>query len=255
MFSVTILTKNSSKYLHNVLRSLEHFPEVIVLDTGSTDTTCDIATMYKNVRLFHRPFTGFGPTHNVASSLATYDWILSLDSDEIMTQALEKEILSLALDESAVYTIPRNNYYRNKLIRGCGWYPDRVKRLYNRKKTQFSDALVHEAVEVLPGMRKVDLRHGVDHFPYDTVHDFLKKLDSYSSLYATQMAGRKYPSFFGALSHAFWAFFRSYILKRGWLLGREGMEISLYNANASLYKYLKLIEKNEALLETQDLSN
>ncbi|MGR3952120.1 MAG: glycosyltransferase family 2 protein [Chlamydia sp.] len=245
MFSVTILTKNSAKYLPKVLDSLTLFPEVILLDTGSVDETCSIGESYKNVKIFHRPFVGFGETHNIASSLATYDWIFSIDSDEVVTQELAKEIISLALDESAVYTIPRNNYYRGKLIKGCGWYPDRVKRLYNRKRTSFSKALVHETVEVQIDMRRIELRYGVDHYPYDTVRDFLKKLDSYSSLYASQMEGKSYPTFCTTLLHTFWAFFRNYLLRRGWLLGREGFEISVYNAVSTFYKYLKLIEKNE----------
>ncbi len=246
MISITILTKNSEKYLRQVLDSLESFPEVVILDTGSSDSTKDIALSYKNVRLHTSPFTGFGPTHNIASSLATYDWILSMDSDEIMSEELKKEIEALALDETAVYTIPRKNIYRGKHIKGCGWHPDRVKRLYNRTKTKFSDALVHESV-LTEGMRVIDLKHPLIHFPYDSIQSFLKKLDSYSTLYAEQYAGKKSISFISALSHTIWAFLRSYILKNGWLLGREGLEISIYNANAAFYKYLKLIEKNEEL--------
>lgn len=245
MFSVTILTKNSMKHLGKVLDSLRDFPEVIVLDTGSSDKTIDIANSYANVRLFSRSFEGFGPTHNIASSLASYDWILSIDSDEIMTPELQKELFSLPLDENAVYSFSRKNYYRNKWIKGCGWHPDRVRRLYNRKKTSFTQALVHETIEVTESMRDYFLHESVLHFPYDSIHDFLKKLDSYSTLYAEQMAGKKKISFIHACSHAFWAFFRSYFLKNGWLLGREGFEISLYNMNATFYKYLKLIERNK----------
>lgn len=243
MISVTILTKNSQKYLKEVLTALQHFDEVLICDTGSKDQTLEIASQFPNVTVFERPFTGFGPTHNVATSLAKHDWILSVDSDEIVTPALAEEIHALSLTRGCVYSFPRHNEYRGKWIRWCGWHPDRQIRLYNRLETHFSDAQVHEAVEV-GNLKNIHLQSPLRHYSYANVNDFLEKMQTYSSLFALQNKGKKSSSLFKAIGHGLYSFFKSYILKRGFLGGAEGFEISVYNANTAFYKYLKLAEAN-----------
>lgn len=244
MISVTVLTKNSRQHIHKVLSALQLFPEIIVYDTGSTDDTMTIASQFPNVTLKCAPFEGFGPTHNKASQCAKYDWILSVDSDEVMTPELATEILQLTLQDHYVYSFPRNNYYRGKWIRWCGWYPDRQVRLYNRTQTCFSDAQVHEAINVI-GEKHIRLRHAVHHYPYATAADFLSKMQSYSTLFAQQNHGKRKSSLSKAIGHALFAFIKSYLIKRGFLGGSEGFEISLYNANTAFYKYVKLAEKNK----------
>jgi glycosyltransferase involved in cell wall biosynthesis len=241
--SVTVLTKNSEKYLENVLKSLEGFSEIVVYDTGSSDSTLAIAKRFPNVSLFERPFEGFGLTHNKASDLAKYDWILSIDSDEVVTPEMRVEIAQLILDENCVYSFPRNNYYNNKWIRWCGWYPDRQIRLYHRRKTRFTEAQVHESI-LADQMKHVSLKSSLIHYSYDSVADFLSKMQSYSDLFAKQYQGKKSSSVFKAICHGLFAFIKSYFLKKGFLGGREGFEISFYNANTALYKYLKLLEAN-----------
>jgi glycosyltransferase involved in cell wall biosynthesis len=242
--SVTILTKNSKKYLPEVLQSLQMFPEILIYDTGSTDETLEIAVKFPNVTIHKGKLDGFGPTHNIASSLAKNDWILSIDSDEIVTSKMAEEIAALTLNPQAVYSFPRDNYYNGKHIRWCGWYPDRQMRLYNRKQTRFTDAQVHEAI-ITDGMEKISLKEPFIHYSYDTVSDFLSKMQSYSDLFAKQNVGKKPSSVSKAVLHGVFAFFKSYVLKRGFLGGREGFEISVYNANTAFYKYLKLLELQE----------
>lgn len=241
MITVTILTKNSERYLAQVLRPLQPFPEVIILDTGSTDNTLEIARSFPNVIVHESLFEGFGPTHNIASSLAKYDWILSLDSDEVMTDSLQQEILALPLDPHCVYSLWRKNYYRGRHIRGCGWFPDRVVRLYHRSATRFCNALVHESV-ITTGLKVTPLVFPVIHYPYDSISSFLKKMDTYTDLYADQKEGKK-ASLFTALGHGLFAFFKSYFLQRGFLLGAEGFEVAWYSMNCSFYKYAKLAER------------
>lgn len=243
MISVTIIAKNAERHLAKVLEALARFDEVLVLDTGSTDRTMEIAQSFSNVRLHRNPFIGFGPSHNLATSLAKHDWILSLDSDEIASTEFVDEVFALNLQEQDVYTISRHNYYNGKFIKGCGWYPDCPVRLYNRKKTAFSDALVHEAVKT-EGMRKRALKSPVYHYPYNSISDFLSKMQSYSTLFAEQNKGKKTSSLTKAISHGSFAFFKSYILKGGLFLGREGFIISLYNGHTAYYKYLKLLDLN-----------
>lgn len=245
MISVTILTKNNQRTLPQVLEALKRFEEVLIYDTGSLDKTLEIAKSFPNVSLYQGEFQGFGNTHNVASSLAKFDWILSIDSDEIATLELVEEIHNLLLDPGSVYSFWRKNFYRGKWIRWCGWYPDRVIRLYQRKRTKFSDCFVHERV-ISEGMKKISLSSQVLHEPYLGPEDFLSKMQSYSNLFAEQNRGKKKSSFSKALGHGAYTFFKSYFLKRGILGGREGFEISFYNAASAYYKYLKLDEANRS---------
>jgi glycosyltransferase involved in cell wall biosynthesis len=245
--SVTILTKDSGASLLATLQALQDFREIILLDNGSIDDTLEIAGQFRNVKIHQEEFVGFGPMHNKATALASNDWILSIDSDEVLTPELTAEILSLELDASCVYSMQRDNYFNGKRIRCCsGWYPDPVIRLYNRKKTKFSNDAVHEKI-ITEGLKVVPLIYTLKHTPYRTISDFLDKMQKYSSLFAMQNRGRKKSSFLKALVHGTSAFCKSYIFKCGIFGGKEGFIISLYNSQTSYYKYLKLAELNKKL--------
>lgn len=245
--SVTILTKNCGDTLLATLQSLEAFKQVVVFDTGSTDDTLEIAGEFPNVKICHAEFKGFGPSHNEASSLASADWILSIDSDEILTPELIREISHLQLDPNCVYAIQRDNYFNGKQIRCCaGWHPDPVIRLYNRKKTRFSNDAVHEKI-VTKDLRVISLKSSLKHTPYRTISDFLEKMQKYSTLFAEQHRGKKKSSLFKALVHGFSAFMKSYFFKLGIFGGKEGFIISLYNSQTAYYKYLKLAHLNKQL--------
>lgn len=243
MISVTILTKNSQDHIGEILESLKGFDEVVVYDTGSTDQTMEIARTFPNVTLYQEPFVGFGPTHNLATAKAKNDWVLSIDSDEVPTPELLKEIASEKLDPTSVYALPRHNFFNGKWIRWCGWHPESVVRLYHRKHTSFSDDQVHEGV-ITKGMRVKTFKGALKHYSYDSIGQFLDKMQLYSELFARQNAGRKRSGPFKAIGHGGFAFFKSYILKRGFLGGYEGYVISKYNAHTAYYKYLKLNEYN-----------
>ncbi len=241
--SVTVLTKDSQQYLKEVLQALIPFGEVLLYDTGSTDKTLEISCGFSNVRVVCAPFVGFGPTHNHASGAAQHDWILSIDSDEIATAEMVQDIAHAAPDLRTVYSFPRNNYFNGKFIKWCGWYPDCQMRLYNRKSTCFSDAQVHESI-IAEGMRVVTLKGAIVHYSYASIADFLVKMQSYSALFARQNCGKKSSSPCKAVLHGMFAFFKSYIIKRGFLGGYEGFVISVYNGHTAYYKYLKLYEAN-----------
>jgi glycosyltransferase involved in cell wall biosynthesis len=242
MISVCIIVKNSASTLPKTLDSVRSFPEVILLDNGSTDQTFEIASNYPNVKIHHSPFIGFGPLKNKAAELATHDWILSIDSDEVLSPSLIQEIEKLTLDEKTAYRLPRHNYYNQKHIRGCGWNGEKVARLYHRKYAHFTEAQVHES---LMASQVATLQSPLLHTPYRSTSDFLSKMQHYSTLFAEQYQGKRNSSFARALASAFYAFIRSYFLKRGIFCGSEGFIISLYNANTAFYKYLKLAELNQ----------
>jgi len=240
--SVTILTKDSEKYLSQCLGALQMFNEVLILDSGSKDRTLDIASSYSNVTIIEHPFIGFGPMKNLAAEKARNDWILSIDSDEVASPELIEGIRRLDPRETeTVYAISRLNHYRGKPIRCCGWYPDIVTRLFNRRHTRFNDAMVHESLLLHPETRIIELQGTLMHYPFDDVESLIDKMQSYSTLYASQNTKSSSPA------KAFWragfSFFKNYFFQKGFLCGYEGLLISISNANGVFYKYMKLYEK------------
>jgi glycosyltransferase involved in cell wall biosynthesis len=245
--SATILTKNSAALLRDVLAALEWCAEVVVLDTGSTDATLAIAAEFANVSLHQitGPFPGFGRAHQLAAQLARHDWILSVDSDEIVTSELREEIAALSLDVRSVYVISFRNYFNGRLITTCGWSPDRHPRLFHRQSTNFCASAVHEKIGIAH-LRKVHLRGPIRHHSYRSLNDFLRKMSSYSRLFAEQNVGRKRSGAGKAITRSGWAFFKSYFFQRGVLQGAEGLVISVYKAQTVFWKYMMLHEANEA---------
>lgn len=245
MISVTILVKNGARRLKEVLDALTRYDDIVLYDTGSTDATLDIAKTYPNVCIFKAPFTGFGPSHNAAAHLAKHDWILSIDSDEVVSSELADAIENISFDSRTVYSLPFQNYYNGKQIKWCGWYPEEHIRLYNRKTTTFSEAMVHEGV-ISTGLRVIKLPHPVFHYPYESISDFLVKMERYSTLFAQQYYKKRTSSPWIAFIHGAAAFSKSFILKKGFLGGYEGFLISAYNGHTAFYKYLKLYQANQS---------
>jgi glycosyltransferase involved in cell wall biosynthesis len=240
--SITVLLKNGERTLEKTLQSLALFDEVLVYDTGSTDKSLEIAKNFTNVRIEQGEFVGFGKTHNIASSLAKHDWILSIDSDEEVSKELFEEICSLPLDPQTVWRIRRENFLFGKHITYAGWADDYPVRLYNRKKSSFSNDAVHEKV-LTEGLNVATLKGRCFHTSYLDLADFERKAKHYSTLFAEQNKG-KHSSPGKAALHAFAAFFRCYLLQRGILGGFWGFFLSFYSAKVCLYKYLKLWESN-----------
>ncbi len=243
--SVTILTKNSSARLDEVLSALAWCDDVIVFDTGSTDDTVSIAQQHPNVTV-HRlagDFPGFGRAHQQAVAVARHDWILSIDSDEIVSPSLASELATLPLDPRTVYTIPFRNYFNGRMITSCGWHRERHERLFNRTVTNFCASEVHEKVKTAD-LTVRHLRQPIYHFSYESADDFLRKMRTYSQLFAQQNVGRKSSSPFKAVTRSLWAFGKSYALQRGFLQGYEGLVISASKAQTVFWKYLLLHEAN-----------
>ena len=243
MISVTILTKNNAKSLARALDSTRSFQEVLVLDSGSTDSTQEIALSYPNVKWCAHSFLGFGPMRRLAEELATYEWILALDSDEVLSEGIIQRLSALSLCEGSIYAFARKNFLNDKWIKRCGWYPDWQLRLYHKGRTRFSSALVHEKVVQKPGMRIVYLKEPILHYSYREVDDFLCKMRLYTNLFVEEHLGKRRSSLAIALLHGSYAFFKSFFLQLGCLGGKEGLIISLYNSHVTFYKYLKLAEK------------
>lgn len=243
MISVVVLVKNGERCLEKVLAALKEFNEILVYDTGSSDRSLDIAAQFSNVTIHHGEWKGFGEARNRAAGLSTHDWILCIDADEVLSAELAKEILSLKLNPSCVYSLPYHNYFNDKWIKGSGWYPERHIRLYNKQRTAFSEAMVHEGV-IRKGLKEIVLKYPVYHYPYGCISDFLTKMERYSTLFAQQYQYRRKSSPTIAYLHGLTAFLKSYFLKRGFLGGYEAFLIAAYNGHTAFYKYLKLFHVN-----------
>lgn len=242
--SAVMITKDASRYLTQSLSALGRFDEVIVLDNGSTDDTIALARSFENVMVYESPFIGFGPLKNLAVAYAKNRWILSVDSDEVLLEALVDEIFALSLDSAKVYAIVRDNYYNQKLMHCCGWENDRVDRLFCRDTVHFNDNQVHESLILPQGCERETLHHRLKHYTYRNSEELIAKMQHYSTLWANDFAGKKSASPTKAVWRALFAFVKFYFFKKGFLSGYEGLLISVTNANSVFYKYIKLYEAN-----------
>jgi len=241
--SAVLITKNAEVTIGLTLKSLEEFQEVIVLDTGSNDRTLEICRRYKNVKLFSTDFCGFGRAKNLAADLATYDWIFSIDADEVISKKLQESIKKEALQKNVVYSLRRRNYYRNKLIKHSGWGKEYVTRLYNRKYTCFNEKLVHESVKSNDCKSK-KLEGDLLHYSYLSISDFALKRDLYSELFAIEFKGKRKSTPFIAVAKSAFDLFNTFIIRLACLDGYRGLLIAISNAHVTFIKYLKLYEAN-----------
>ncbi|MDO8262973.1 MAG: glycosyltransferase family 2 protein [Gallionella sp.] len=244
--SVIIITKNESANIRACLESVAWADEIIVVDSASTDDTLEIAREFTPQVHVHADWPGFGAQKNRALDYASKDWVLSLDADERVTPELRAEIEAVLLDARAEgYEIPRLSSFCGRFMRHSGWHPDYVLRLFKRGKGRFSDALVHESVQLQGSMAR--LRQPLQHYSYRDFEDVLSKLNSYSSAASAMLERRgKRGSLAQAVLHGLWAFIRTYVLRAGFLDGREGFMLAVMNAENSYYRYIKLWLKQKS---------
>jgi glycosyltransferase involved in cell wall biosynthesis len=247
--SVIVITRNEGHQISDCLKSVAFADEWIVVDAGSTDDTREQAVALGARVTRTDDWPGFGRQKNRALELAQGRWVLSLDADERVSEALAAAIRAAVAPGAETAEVPTEGpagYQLSRLSRFCGqwmrhgdWYPDRVTRLFLRGRARFTDDLVHERLDVqgpvgrLPG----DLLHET----MPTLHDALDKMNRYSSGRALDKvrAGRR-GGLGTALAHGVWAFLRAYLLRRGFLDGRLGFVLAVYNAEGTYYRYLKM---------------
>ncbi len=240
--SVVIISRNEARAIARCLESVAWADEIILLDSGSTDDTVDIARKHKAKVTTTADWPGYGPQKNRAIELATSDWLLSLDADEWVTPELRADITRAmqASDSHMAYRMPRLSSYCGRFMRHSGWWPDHVTRLFKRGSARFSTDLVHErlVVDGTTGMLATSLMHEaiVD------LDDALNKMNAYSTAGAIMRHERgQSASLIGAIVHGAWTFIRTYFLRRGFLDGREGFMLAVSNAEGAYYRYVKLM--------------
>jgi glycosyltransferase involved in cell wall biosynthesis len=243
MLSVIIITKNEASNLKDCLDSVSFADEIIVLDSGSTDQTAAIALNFGAKVHQTNDWPGFGKQKNRALDLATGDWVLSIDADERVSAELQLEILkTMDKREPVLWDMPRRTSFCGQWINHCGWSPDRVLRLFQRGKARFNEHLVHESL--LPNAKDSaigSLSQPLLHFSYPTPNHYWDKLKVYSEAWAQQkyQAGKN-TSISRALASSVVAFFRSYIIRLGFLDGALGFVVCQMQAQATFYKYFQL---------------
>lgn len=236
--SAIVITRNEARNIAACLESVAFCDERIVVDGGSTDETREIAKA-SGATVVERTFDGFGAQKNFALSLATGDWVLSIDSDERVSEPLKNEILqAIRNGDKAGYELPRLSTFCGREMHHSGWYPDYVLRLFRRAGATFSNDLVHERV-ICEG-RIGRLSSPLLHHPVHRIEDALSRMDRYSTAGAEMLvsSGRRV-SFMTGIVRGFWTFFRTYILRAGFLDGREGFLLAVANAEGTYYRYMK----------------
>jgi glycosyltransferase involved in cell wall biosynthesis len=241
--SAVLIAQNEEAKLKGALESVGFCDEIVVVDSGSTDRTREIAEQAGARVIVNAPWPGFVAQRNFAVDAARHDWILALDADERVTPALRAEIEALrgAGFQEAAYRIPRVAFYMGRFIRGTDWYPDPQVRLFDRRRARWQGQLVHESVKVSGAVGR--LRSDMEHFPYDDVSAHMRKIDSYTTLWARQArdAGRQTGALDLTVAPA-WAFLRNYLVKGGLRFGAAGFTVSTLNAYYTFVKLAKLAE-------------
>jgi glycosyltransferase involved in cell wall biosynthesis len=240
--SVTIITLNEAEHIAAAIDSVAWADEIVVVDSGSTDGTPEIAGA-RGARVSHRAWTGYVDQKNHAASLASHDWIFSLDADERVTPELAAEVAALLRTEPARrgYRAPRVAFHLGRWIRTTDFYPDYQARLYDRRAAAWRGDLVHESVHVDGGVGY--LRGELQHYSFRDVSDHVSRVNHYSTLAARQLHARgRRATPLDLVLHPPAAFLRNYVLRRGFLDGSAGLLISVVNAYSVFLKFAKLWE-------------
>jgi glycosyltransferase involved in cell wall biosynthesis len=242
LITVIVITKNEAEALADALRSVSWADELIVIDAESTDDTVTIARQFTD-RVYVRPWPGYIAQKNHAASLASHDWIFSLDADERVTPELAEEIRSTMKTEPPAggYRMPRVSSYFGRWIRTTDMYPDYQLRLYDRRRAKWDGMLVHESVRTDAPVAY--LKSELQHHPYKNLSEHLIRMDRYTTLAAQQMhAQGKRATWAQLFFHPRFAFARNYVLKGGFRDGKAGLVISLVNSYYVFLKFAKLWE-------------
>ncbi len=240
--TVVIIARDEAARIEACLESVRWADEIVLLDSGSRDDTVAIARRYTD-RVYDLEWRGFGLQKQAAVDMASHDMIFSIDCDERLTAELAEEIRGILAKKeiAAAYSVPRRTFLGSKEIRHCGWYPDRTVRLFDRTRAAFSADLVHERVVVQGAV--ADCYEHLLHYSFSGIAQLLGKLNQYSELGARQLfdKGRRC-SLFDLTVRPCYAFFKTYLLRRGFLDGVEGLEIAATTSLLTFVKYIKLRE-------------
>jgi glycosyltransferase involved in cell wall biosynthesis len=234
--SATIITLNEERNLPRAIESLRCCDEILVVDSGSNDRTVEIARDH-GARAIQSEWRGYAGQKNYASEHAEYDWILSIDADEALSEDLEAEIWQIKKNgpQFDAYSFPRLTQYLGKWIRHSGWHPDRKIRLFDRRKAKWVGDYVHESV--VAESRAGELTGNLLHYTCSSLSEHLRSMDRYTTLAAEELVARgRRPGTWRLVVYPAWEFLNIYFMHSGYRDGVEGLTIAYM---ASLYTFLK----------------
>jgi glycosyltransferase involved in cell wall biosynthesis len=241
--SAIVITLNEERKIKRCIESLQKVAEeVIVIDSFSADSTISVCESL-GIKVIQREFTSYYDQKNYGLSLAKHDYILSLDADEYLSPELTQTILALksSLNDKA-YKMSRRSSYLGKWISYGSWAPDWQLRLWNKNQGKWNLQEIHEIVVLNPRTKVEKLNGYLLHESYSGSQQALDKIQLFSNIYSSFYYKKKRTSLFGIMLHSSFAFFKSYIIKRGFLDGYEGLAVAVSMANHTFYKYAKLYE-------------
>lgn len=242
--TVTVITYNEADHIAAALDSISWADEIIVVDSGSTDRTAEIARA-RATRVIVRDWPGYSAQKNFAADQASNEWVLSMDADERVTPALAEEIRQVLSREPAArgYRIKRVSHYLGRWIRTTDWSHDWQLRLYDRRAGRWNGLRIHESFRLVQG-EPAKLHGEMEHYAYRDISHHLQKIDSYTTLIAQQWEeeGRRSTPVHIAV-HPILAFLRNYVLRAGIRQGAVGLIISLLNSYYVFLKFTKLWER------------
>ncbi|HLT32244.1 MAG TPA: glycosyltransferase family 2 protein [Aquaticitalea sp.] len=244
-FSGVVITYNEARNIEKCLQSLvDVVDEIVVVDSLSTDATVAICQRY-NAKIVKQPFLGYVEQKNFALRHASYDHIVSLDGDEVLSETLQTSILELKNNWK------HDGYYCNRLNNFCGqwikhsdWYPNKKLRVFDRRVAHWHGHLIHESIQFTTQTASTgQLKGDILHWTYQTYSEFNLKTEHFSTISAKAYfeLGKKAP-FWKIICHPIWAFFKAYFLRLGFLDGLNGLVICVQTANITFLKYTKLRE-------------
>ncbi|MGD8122114.1 glycosyltransferase family 2 protein [Vibrio sp. TRT 2004] len=240
--AAVIITKNEQDSLRDCLESLRWVDEIIIVDSGSTDSTEAIAREYTEHFYVNAEWPGFGKQKQLAQSYATSDWILAVDADERIDDTLRENILAMLENppQNTVYNLNELTWVFGRFLKHSGWYYRHV-RLYPNKLTKYNDNLVHESVIIPQGCQVAELDGDILHYSYQNLNHYLVKSAGYAKAWADQRQARgKKASLSQGIIHALGCFLKMYLLKRGFLDGKQGFLIAVLSAHSTFVKYADL---------------
>ena len=239
---ILLIVKNEGDKLDRCLKSVSSWSDqIVIVDSGSTDNTVDVAYRYTQDVYVHSDWQGFGRQRQIAQSYLITDWIFAIDADEIVSDELRDSIISIVgASEPALYRVNRLSSAFGKEIHHSGWSPDWIVRLYPRLMASYNSSLVHEKVVGSNGLKIRKLSGFLHHDTYDSLNHYSIKTTGYLKAWADERESKKTSSLTKALVHAFSCFIKMYFIKRGILDGRHGFILAWLAAHSTFYKYVDL---------------
>jgi glycosyltransferase involved in cell wall biosynthesis len=240
--SALVIAKNEEKNIEDCLKSVSWCDEIILVDSKSTDRTVDIAKKYTDKIIVH-DWQGYAFARELSLQNALGNWIISLDADERVSPELKNEIDQLLSQENLKngYFIPRRNYFLDKVIKTCFWYPDYQMRLFKKESASVSQREVHEGFIVQGEHGK--LKNDLIHFTHQDLYSTFEKINKYSTLEITEFINAKPVRKRDLIIHPVAAFLNHFISRKGYKDGMHGMMVSIVHAMTNMMRYMKLWEK------------